>query len=113
MILNIIIIELITIIVFMFYSNNMVIIMILVRIIAIFFVDRVFMIMSMMSWPIMVVLMVMMGLILNGLRVMNSTKMVYVALISIITPVMMFLYLLVLLLSGLVMISVLRAYFGY
>lgn len=106
-------IELVTIVIFVFYSNNMVVVMIVVGFIAIFFVDGLFMVVSMISWPVLVILILMIGLVVNGLRVMSGLKFIYVAVMSIITPVMLFLYLLVLSLIGLVIISVVRSYFGY
>jgi len=57
--------------------------------------------------------MILISVIINGVRVINSTKVVYVTLMSMMTPIILYLYLLLLMLMRVVMIAVVRAYFGY
>lgn len=56
---------------------------------------------------------VLLGVLVNRVRVVNSTKVVYVTLMSIMTPIILYLYLLLLSLVGLVMVTVIGAYFRY
>lgn len=61
----------------------------------------------------MLLIIIILSVIINGVRVINSTKVVYVTLMSVMTPIILYLYLLLLSLAGLVIVAVVRAYFGY
>jgi hypothetical protein len=109
----IIFIELVSFYLFINIIGNIMVVMVVLRYIAINYIDGLYLLVVLLIWPIIIYLYIMMNSLLSRIKIGLLIKFMYVKLIGVIIRGLILVYLLTLIISGITMLYVLGGYIRY